>query len=72
MVLDANKNDLHNIPGLDEIFYSPTSEELSFFLTETGIHDEAVLKSHLIDVQARAYAVSFLAIFCPALKWPHV
>jgi hypothetical protein len=44
--------------SLDEGYYSPTPEELSFFLTETRIHDEVTLKSHLIDVQARAYAVS--------------
>jgi len=46
-----------DMPGLDEGLFSPDSEELAFFLTETRITSESALKSHLIDVQARAYKV---------------
>jgi hypothetical protein len=49
--------------SLDESFYAPTSDALSFFLTETRIDCEAALKDHLIDVQAKAYKVSYLTIF---------
>lgn len=49
--------------GLDEKFYSLSSEELAFFLKETRIDKESVLKSHLMDVQTRAYKVSLTAIY---------
>jgi hypothetical protein len=55
-----------DMPGLDEGLFSPDSEELAFFLTETRITSESALKSHLIDVQARAYKVSLIVI-CPSL-----
>jgi hypothetical protein len=55
----------NDIAGLDEKFYSPNSEELAFFLKETRLESESALKSHLMDVQARAYKVSLTAICIP-------
>jgi hypothetical protein len=69
MALNANQEYLGDNPGIDERYYSPTPEELSFFLTETHIHDEVALKSHLIDVQARAYAVSLIVTSYVALTY---
>jgi len=45
------------VPPLDERLYSLDPEELAFFLAETHIDDEATLKRHLLDVQAKAYKV---------------
>lgn len=57
MTVTTNLEAPQDIPGLDERFYSLDSEELAFFLKETRIDTESALKSHLIDVQARAYKV---------------
>jgi hypothetical protein len=46
-------------PALDERLYSVDSDELAFLLAETHIETESALKSHLLDVQAKAYKVSF-------------
>jgi len=47
------------IPVLDERLYSLDSDELAFLLAETHIETESALKSHLLDIQAKAYKVSF-------------
>ena len=54
---------LDGVPDLDEIFYSLDSEELDFFLTETRIDNESNLKTHIMDVQAKAYKVSLMVIW---------
>jgi hypothetical protein len=53
---------LDGVPDLDEIFYSLDSEELDFFLTETRIDNESNLKTHIMDVQAKAYKVILMVI----------
>jgi len=45
------------IPALDERLYSLDSDELAFILAETHIETESALKSHLFDLQAKAYKV---------------
>ncbi|KAI0699604.1 hypothetical protein C8T65DRAFT_580986 [Cerioporus squamosus] len=40
-----------------EKFYKLDEQELDFFRTATGIHDEAALKAHMIRVQQEAYAI---------------
>ncbi|EDR08693.1 uncharacterized protein LACBIDRAFT_297150 [Laccaria bicolor S238N-H82] len=44
-------------PALDESLYSPDSEELAFYKSETGIADEEQLKKHIIAAQTKAYEV---------------
>ncbi|TFK40030.1 hypothetical protein BDQ12DRAFT_711486 [Crucibulum laeve] len=44
-------------PPLDEEFYSLQPEELQFFKLHTRIDDDQELKSHIIDVQQKAYEV---------------
>jgi hypothetical protein len=68
MTPSGNGDAPHDIPGLDERFYSLSSEELAFFLMETRIDSKSALKSHLMDVQARAYKVS-LAFRYFSLRW---
>ena len=46
------------VPALDERLYSLDSDELAFLLTETHFRSESDLKSHLLDLQAKAYKVS--------------
>jgi len=41
----------------DTSLLSLDNEELSFFAAWTGIHEEEELKRHIIDVQAKAYAI---------------
>jgi hypothetical protein len=46
------------VPALTERLYSLDSDELAFFLAETHIENESALKSHLLEIQAKAYNVS--------------
>jgi hypothetical protein len=46
-------------PALTERLYFLDSDELAFLLAETHIENESALKSHLLDIQAKAYIVSF-------------
>ena len=49
---------LGDVPALDERLYSLNSDELEFFLAETSIESESALKTHILDLQAKAYKVS--------------
>ncbi len=42
---------------LDPKLYSLDEQEAAFFKSATGIQDEEELKKHILDVQAKAYAV---------------
>ncbi|KAF8592217.1 hypothetical protein K439DRAFT_1650383 [Ramaria rubella] len=42
---------------LDLSLYKLRDDDLAFFKSQTGIHDEAALQDHIIEVQADAYAV---------------
>jgi hypothetical protein len=42
---------------LDDSLYCLDPEETAFFKRQTGIQDEAALKTHIIDVQKEAYKV---------------
>jgi hypothetical protein len=42
---------------LDENFYNPTEDSVSFFKTLTRISDDEELKRHVIAVQTEAYKV---------------
>jgi len=44
-------------PPLDESLYSPDSEELAFYKSETGIADKEQLKKHIITAQTKTYEV---------------
>ena len=44
----------------DENLYSLDDAALAFFKTQTGIHDDAELKTHILAVQKRAYEVGGL------------
>ncbi|KAF4567770.1 mediator complex subunit [Pleurotus pulmonarius] len=45
------------VPTLDPKLYSLNEEEAAFFKYTTGIQDEEELKKHILDVQAKAYAI---------------
>jgi len=49
----------HNTLALDEKLYSLGSDEVAFLLSQTHIETEAGLKSHILDIQAKACKVSF-------------
>ncbi|TBU44218.1 hypothetical protein BD309DRAFT_56838 [Dichomitus squalens] len=40
-----------------EKFYNLNEQEIAFFKSATGIHDEAALKEHMIAIQREAYAI---------------
>lgn len=43
---------------MDDSLYCLDPEEIAFFKRQTGIQDEAALKTHIIDVQKEAYKVA--------------
>ncbi|KAH7922346.1 hypothetical protein BV22DRAFT_1113934 [Leucogyrophana mollusca] len=49
--------DPSRIPALDERFYSLDAEELEFFKSQTGIDNDEQLKTHIVDVQAKAHEI---------------
>ena len=51
-----------------EKFYNLNEQELAFFKSATGIHDEAALKEHIIAVQREAYAVSAQFLNCVNIR----
>ena len=48
-----------SIPALDTSLYSLTSEQAAFFKTQIGIDDDKELKRHILEIQAKAYKVSY-------------
>ena len=51
-----------------EKFYNLNEQELAFFKSATGIHDETALKEHMIAVQREAYAVSAQFLTCAGIR----
>lgn len=45
-------------PPLDENLYNLRPKDAAFYKELTGIEDDAALKQHILDVQAKAYKVS--------------
>jgi hypothetical protein len=43
--------------SLDDRYYNLDEEETTFYKQETGIENDGELKQHIIDTQAKAYAV---------------
>jgi hypothetical protein len=56
-------------PPLDENLYNLRPQDAAFYKELTGIKDDAALKQHILDVQAKAYKVSrsLNTSFCPKL-----
>ena len=50
-------SDADAAPPLNPGLYKLDAESLAFFKSTTGIQDDDQLKEHILDVQARAYAV---------------
>ncbi|KAG2142473.1 hypothetical protein DEU56DRAFT_794667 [Suillus clintonianus] len=48
----------HSAPPLDESLYGLRPQDAVFFKKLTGIEDDAVLKQHILDIQAKAYKVA--------------
>ncbi|KZV88673.1 hypothetical protein EXIGLDRAFT_772461 [Exidia glandulosa HHB12029] len=47
----------YNLP-IDPSAYSLQPDEAAFFKEQTGLHDDEVLKEHILAVQAEAYQAS--------------
>ena len=45
---------------LDPDLYNLQPQEAAFFKQQTGIHDDELLKQHIIQVQTKAYEVPSL------------
>lgn len=45
---------------LNPDFYNPQPQDVAFFKQQTGIHDDELLKQHIMQVQAKAYKVHLL------------
>ncbi|OJA11841.1 hypothetical protein AZE42_04055 [Rhizopogon vesiculosus] len=45
----------HSYPPLDEREYNPRPQDIVFMKKLIGIEDDAALKRHILDVQAKAY-----------------
>jgi len=48
-----------SIPVADTAFYSLTPEDAVFFKTQIGIDDDDEMKRHILEIQAKAYKVSY-------------
>ncbi|OJA18478.1 hypothetical protein AZE42_13778 [Rhizopogon vesiculosus] len=54
-----SSNKLHRtFPPLDESQYNLSSQDAAFMKKLTGIEDDAALKHHILDIQAKAYKVT--------------
>src|ERR1700734_3635229 len=51
-----------SVPELPD-FYNPQPHEVAFFKQQTGIHDDELLKQHIMQVQAKAYKVYLTSLF---------
>ncbi|KAH9928839.1 uncharacterized protein B0H18DRAFT_1094050 [Fomitopsis serialis] len=56
---NAEMNKLHAVIAapLDDKLYHLDADEITFYKQKTGIHDETVLKEHIVQVQHEAYEV---------------
>ena len=54
---------------LDPDLYNLQPQEAAFFKQLTGIHDDELLKQHIIQVQTKAYEVYSLSLLTD--KHPH-
>jgi hypothetical protein len=50
------------MPPLDEQLYSLSDHDLQFFKSQIGIEDDALLKAHIIEIQAKAYEVCLVRL----------
>ena len=50
-------NDNRDPAELNPDFYNPQPQDVAFFKQQTGIHDDELLKQHIMQVQAKAYKV---------------
>jgi hypothetical protein len=50
------------MPPLDERLYSLSDHDLQFFKSQIGIEDDALLKAHIIEIQAKAYEVCLVRL----------
>ncbi|KAI0322176.1 hypothetical protein OF83DRAFT_1167836 [Amylostereum chailletii] len=46
-----------HLRSLDPSLYDLSEEESTFFKQQTGIQDDEELKAHILDIQAKAFAV---------------
>ena len=55
-IMDIQTIEVSNLrPPLDEGVYSLTSENATFFKSQTGIDDDETLKQHILAIQKKAY-----------------
>jgi hypothetical protein len=55
--LNHVNRDPASVPKLNPDFYKPRPQDIAFFRQQTGIHDDELLKQHILQVQAEAYKV---------------
>ncbi|KAG1745263.1 hypothetical protein EDB19DRAFT_480557 [Suillus lakei] len=56
---EPTKIEVHRTaPPLDESLYDLRPQDAAFFKKLTGIEDDAALKQHILDIQAKAYKVA--------------
>jgi SAM-dependent methyltransferase len=48
----------HTFPALDQSLYNLLPQDATFYKEVTGIEDDAALKQHILDIQAKAYKVA--------------
>ena len=60
----------HYLLPLDESKYKLDNEEAAFFKEQTGIQDDAALKTHLVEIQRKAFEACFL-IAIEIIPYPH-
>lgn len=53
------------VAPLDDKLYRLDADEIAFYKVRTGIHDEAALKEHVVQVQHEAYQVSIVVNAAP-------
>ncbi|KAI0322178.1 hypothetical protein OF83DRAFT_20012 [Amylostereum chailletii] len=54
---NSSANIESDLLSLDAALYKPGDAESAFFKQQTGIQDDEELKSHIVDIQAKAFAV---------------
>jgi hypothetical protein len=60
---------MHDVSALDENLYSLGPTDVAFLLSQTRIETEAAMKSHILDIQAKACKVSLPISPVPARQW---
>lgn len=62
---DPNVHKPHKL-ALDPSLYRPDPGQVAFLKQTTGIHDDELLKEHVLQLQKEAFAIHGVSLHCRA------